>query len=145
MEFPNREREQSTQASQSMRTRIKLRKSGRFFPPHAEEDEAAADGEQDADDDAVCRSIRPTMSRGETRRRPTDQPPSPTEAVTRRLRGRVGRTKSTGSPSPARTRNSRAHGRGRGRGGREGDLFMQAATAAVACDGLGFVVPGCLP
>jgi hypothetical protein len=45
-----------------------LRKSGRFLPPHAEEDEAAADGEQDADDEAVCRSIRPTMSGGSSPR-----------------------------------------------------------------------------
>jgi len=34
-----------------------LRKSDRLLPPQAEEDEAAVEGEQDADDDAVCRSI----------------------------------------------------------------------------------------
>uniref|UniRef100_A0A0A9F591 p2C44 n=1 Tax=Arundo donax TaxID=35708 RepID=A0A0A9F591_ARUDO len=45
--------------------RIMLRISGRFLPPQAEDEEAAAEGEQDADDDAVCRSIRPTMCQGE--------------------------------------------------------------------------------
>lgn len=57
--------------SKFRRTRIMLRISGRFLPPQTEEEEeeaaAAAEGEHDADDDAVCRSIRPTMS-GRARR-----------------------------------------------------------------------------
>jgi hypothetical protein len=45
--------------------------SGRFLPPHAEEDEEeAAEGEHDAEDvDTVCRSIRPTMPRSATAER----------------------------------------------------------------------------
>lgn len=41
--------------------------SGRFRPPHdEEEDEEAAEGEQDAEDvDTVCRSIRPTIRQEE--------------------------------------------------------------------------------
>jgi hypothetical protein len=51
--------------------------SGRFLPPHADEDdeEEAAEGEQDAADvDTVCRSIRPTITRRATaaRLRPQD-------------------------------------------------------------------------
>jgi hypothetical protein len=37
-----------------------LRISGRFLPPQTEEEEE--EEEHEADDDAVCRSIRPTMS-----------------------------------------------------------------------------------
>ena len=62
-------RKGASEVSKFRRTRIMLRISGRFLPPQAEEEEAAAEeGEHDADDDAVCRSIRPTMS-GRTRRR----------------------------------------------------------------------------
>lgn len=46
--------------------RIMLSMSGRFLPPQAEDEEevpaAEEEGEHDADDDADCRSIRPTMS-----------------------------------------------------------------------------------
>jgi hypothetical protein len=56
-----------------------LSMSGRFLPPHAEEDEEeAAEGEHDAEDvDTVCRSIRPTMPRRATaeREREREQPP----------------------------------------------------------------------
>jgi hypothetical protein len=54
-------------------TRIMLSISGRFLPPHADEDdeEEAAEGEQDAADvDTVCRSIRSTITRRATAARP---------------------------------------------------------------------------
>jgi len=47
-----------------------LRKSDRLLPPQAEEDEAAVEGEQDADDDAVCRSIPADHVRAGARRGP---------------------------------------------------------------------------
>jgi hypothetical protein len=52
----------------SRRTRIMLSMSGRFLPPQAEdedEDEEAVETEQDADDEGVCRSIRPAMCRAD--------------------------------------------------------------------------------
>jgi len=64
-----------------------LRKSDRFLPPQAEEDEAAVEGEQDADEDAVCRSIRPTMSGRELTAGRDDQPPPTTGSRETRRRG----------------------------------------------------------
>jgi len=82
----------SNRASGFRRTRNMLRKSDRFLPPQAEEDEAAVEGEQDADEDAVCRSIRPTMSGGSSpRAKPINR--RPPQAVARRDAGRDGRTK----------------------------------------------------
>jgi hypothetical protein len=71
------------------RTRIMLSMSGRFLPPQAEdEDDEAAETEQDADDDAVCRSIRPTMTGELTAGRadhPTDRPQPEGGRIEKRL------------------------------------------------------------
>jgi len=71
--------------------RIMLSMSGRFLPPQAEdEDEEAAETEQDADDDAVCCSIRPTMT-GRAHRRPRRSPNPQAAAGGRKDRGESAR------------------------------------------------------
>jgi hypothetical protein len=68
-----------------------LSMSGRFLPPQAEdEDEEAAETEQDADDDAVCCSIRPTMT-GRAHRRPRRSPNPQAAAGGRKDRGESAR------------------------------------------------------
>jgi hypothetical protein len=90
------------------RTRIMLSMSGRFLPPQAEdEDDEAAETEQDADDDAVCRSIRPTMT-GRAHRRPRRSPNRQAAA-----RGRKDREEAAREDETARhTGREREEGRG---------------------------------
>jgi hypothetical protein len=90
------------------RTRIMLSMSGRFLPPQAEdEDDEAAETEQDADDDAVCRSIRPTMT-GRAHRRPRRSPNRQAAA-----RGRKDREEAAREDETAR-HTGRERGRQRG-------------------------------